>query len=85
MMGTSSGELDTRPQPGKTQAENSFDEHKRKFPYPQNTHNVTRLNLQHLYYTIHTGYLLHPDVELKGSDLRVADVGTGTGYQIPRC
>lgn len=32
---------------------------------------------------MHTGYLLHPKIALTGTDLRVADVGTGTGYHSP--
>lgn len=50
---------------------------------PTNAYDTTRLNLQHLYYKMHTNYLLHPDIALTGTDLKVADVGTGTGYQRP--
>lgn len=39
-----------------------------------------RLNLQHSLWTQMFGYLLHPDIDTTNKDLKIADVGTGTGY-----
>ena len=40
-----------------------------------------RLNLQHYIWKDQTGFLLHPTIPLDGrTDLKIADVGTGTGY-----
>lgn len=42
---------------------------------------MDRLNLQHYLWKDQTGYLLHPSISLSGAEnLRIADVGTGTGY-----
>ena len=38
-----------------------------------------RLNYMHFWSRKLCGYLLHPLIPIKGTDLRVADVGTGTG------
>ncbi|PLB50769.1 S-adenosyl-L-methionine-dependent methyltransferase [Aspergillus steynii IBT 23096] len=40
---------------------------------------VSRLNLQHRLWTQMFGYLLHPDIDTSKPDLKIADVGTGTG------
>ncbi|KAK1143257.1 hypothetical protein N8T08_006957 [Aspergillus melleus] len=39
----------------------------------------SRLNLQHSLWTQMFGYLLHPDIDTTNRDLKIADVGTGTG------
>lgn len=40
-----------------------------------------RLNLQHYLWKDQTGFLLHPTIPLDGRpNLKIADVGTGTGY-----
>ena len=42
---------------------------------------TARLNLQHYLWKDQTGFLLHPTIPLDGrTDLKIADVGTGTGY-----
>ena len=42
---------------------------------------IDRLNLQHYLWKDQTGYLLHPSIPLSGiENLKIADVGTGTGY-----
>ena len=42
---------------------------------------LTRLNLQHLLWVNDFGgKLLHPDIPIKEEELRLADVGTGTGF-----
>ena len=46
-----------------------------------NGHGVLRLNLQHFLWRESLGYLLHPDIMIPGKGLKVADVGTGTGYE----
>ncbi|KAI1361272.1 S-adenosyl-L-methionine-dependent methyltransferase [Xylaria arbuscula] len=38
-----------------------------------------RLNLLHHYYVRDLGYLIHPRIPIQGADLKVADVGCGTG------
>jgi hypothetical protein len=38
-----------------------------------------RLDAQHLLWRLHTGYTIHPDIAIK-QDMRVAELGTGTGY-----
>ncbi|KAL2047855.1 hypothetical protein ABVK25_011264 [Lepraria finkii] len=40
---------------------------------------TARLNLQHYLWKDQTGYLLHPDIPLSNTALKIADVGTGTG------
>ncbi|KAF6232186.1 hypothetical protein HO173_009569 [Letharia columbiana] len=41
---------------------------------------TARLNLQHYLWKDQTGYLLHPSIPLSGiENLKIADVGTGTG------
>lgn len=46
----------------------------------------TRLNLQHYIWKEALGCILHPSIKLSGSDIRIADVGTGTGYaHFPDC
>ena len=39
-----------------------------------------RLNYQHFWLRQLFGYFLHPLISTQNSDLRIADVGTGTGY-----
>jgi hypothetical protein len=39
-----------------------------------------RLNLQHYIWKENMGYILHPSIELPSTGVRIADVGTGTGY-----
>ncbi|PQE03340.1 UMTA methyltransferase family protein [Rutstroemia sp. NJR-2017a BBW] len=39
-----------------------------------------RLNLQHYLWKDGLGYLTHPSVPLTGTNCRIADLGTGTGY-----
>lgn len=39
----------------------------------------TRLNLQHYIWTQMFGYLLHPSIDTSIDNLKVADIGTGTG------
>lgn len=43
--------------------------------------NITnfRLNLQHKLWIDIFGYLLHPDIPISKPDLKLADIGTGTG------
>ncbi|MCJ1382479.1 hypothetical protein MMC17_005592 [Xylographa soralifera] len=43
------------------------------------TSQKNRLNLQHYIWKDTTGYLVHPSISLDKQDLKVADVGTGTG------
>ena len=44
---------------------------------------LCRLNLQHYLWKDQTGFLLHPDIPLDGrTELKIADVGTGTGYVV---
>lgn len=38
-----------------------------------------RINLQHCLWTELFGYLMHPKIPTTGQDMRIADVGTGTG------
>ena len=38
-----------------------------------------RLNLQHYIWVGMFGYLLHPDIPYSEENLRIADIGTGTG------
>lgn len=40
-----------------------------------------RINVMHHFWTKTFGYLIHPKIPVDGA-LRVADVGTGTGYVI---
>ncbi|KAA8651683.1 hypothetical protein EYZ11_009283 [Aspergillus tanneri] len=40
---------------------------------------VSRLNLQHALWTQMFGFLLHPDIDIINKDLKIADIGTGTG------
>lgn len=37
------------------------------------------INLQHYLWVESYGYLTHPKIPLHGDNLRIADVGTGTG------
>lgn len=37
------------------------------------------INLQHCLWVESYGYLTHPKIPLHGGNLRIADVGTGTG------
>lgn len=46
--------------------------------YVLRTH-ITRLHLQHWIWKEHLGYLLHPAISFSGSDVSVADIGTGNG------
>ncbi|KAK8057016.1 S-adenosyl-L-methionine-dependent methyltransferase [Apiospora saccharicola] len=39
----------------------------------------SRLNLMHHYYVKDFGYLIHPNIPTQGENLKVADVGSGTG------
>lgn len=39
-----------------------------------------RLNFNHLWMKALTGYLLHPSIPTDKNDLRIIDVGAGTGY-----
>ncbi|KAI0521231.1 UMTA methyltransferase family protein [Xylaria bambusicola] len=39
----------------------------------------TRLNLIHHLWTRSSGYVIHPAIPIKDTDLRVADIGAGTG------
>ena len=40
----------------------------------------SRLNLQHYLWKQHFGYLTHPNIDcLRGENIKIADVGTGTG------
>lgn len=41
---------------------------------------VCRLNLQHYLWKDQAGYLVHPSIPLTSPNLKIADVGTGTGY-----
>lgn len=45
-----------------------------------NEHDLLRLNLQHFLWRESLGYLLHPDIVIPEKGLKIADVGTGTGY-----
>lgn len=40
---------------------------------------LNSLNYNHWLITQQTGYLLHPGILINSSELRIADVGTGTG------
>ncbi|KAL2041837.1 hypothetical protein N7G274_005621 [Stereocaulon virgatum] len=40
---------------------------------------TARLNLQHYLWKDQTGYLIHPNIPIRDTTLKVADVGTGTG------
>ncbi|CAD6580719.1 MAG: hypothetical protein ASARMPREDX12_000249 [Alectoria sarmentosa] len=40
---------------------------------------ATRLQCQHYLWKETLGYLIHPSIPLEGKDLKIADVGTGTG------
>ncbi|KAF2869228.1 S-adenosyl-L-methionine-dependent methyltransferase [Massariosphaeria phaeospora] len=50
-------------------------------PYPlkRNALASTRLNFNHFWMKGITGYLLHPEIPTEKDNLRIADVGTGTG------
>jgi len=39
-----------------------------------------RQNLQHYLWKDEVGYLLHPSIPIDGENIRVADIGIGTGY-----
>lgn len=43
---------------------------------------VRRLNFQHYIWKDQIGYLLHPSIPREGDSLKIADIGTGTGYAI---
>lgn len=43
-----------------------------------------RLNLQHYLWKDVFGYLIHPKIPLSSKNLRVADIGTGTGFDAPQ-
>ena len=38
-----------------------------------------RLNLQHYLWKQQQGYLIHPALPTRGEELKIADIGTGTG------
>ena len=45
------------------------------------TYSISRLNLQHYLWKDQTGYLIHPSVPLSNPNIKIADIGTGTGYE----
>ena len=45
------------------------------------TYDNPRLNLQHYLWKDQTGYLLHPSIPLSNPNIKIADIGTGTGYE----
>ena len=45
------------------------------------TYGKHRLNLQHYLWKDQTGYLLHPSIPLSNPNIKIADIGTGTGYE----
>jgi len=40
----------------------------------------TRLNLQYFLFAQQTGYQVHPSISLTKPNLKIADVGAGSGY-----
>ncbi|PVH97416.1 S-adenosyl-L-methionine-dependent methyltransferase [Periconia macrospinosa] len=52
------------------------------YPLKRNTLASTRLNYNHFWMKALTGYLLHPSIPTEKENLRVVDVGAGTGIWI---
>ena len=44
---------------------------------------LARVNLQHFLFKESFDYNLHPDIPVDKPDLKIADIGTGTGYAYP--
>jgi hypothetical protein len=40
----------------------------------------SRLSLQHYIWKETMGYILHPSIDTSNENIRIADIGTGTGY-----